>query len=58
MVSSHQTRDLECVADSSNTPWDPPTILCPDLTATPSFTLRTALSAIPVVSDLCGVDIE
>ena len=32
----------------------------PDLTATadPSFTLRTALSAIPFVSDLCGVDVQ
>ena len=34
MVSSHQTRDLECFADSSNTPWNPPTILCPSLIAT------------------------
>ena len=34
MVSSHQTRDLECFADSSNTPWNPTTILCPDLVAT------------------------
>ena len=24
----------------------------------PSFTLRTALSAIPFVSDLCGVDVQ
>ena len=23
-----------------------------------SFTLRTALSAIPLVSDLCGVDVQ
>ena len=30
MVSSHQTRDLECVAGSSSTPWNPPTNLCPD----------------------------
>ena len=29
MLSSHQTRDLECFADSSNIPWNPPTILCP-----------------------------
>ena len=33
MLSSHQTRDLECFADSSNTPWNPPTIHCPDRTA-------------------------
>ena len=24
----------------------------------PSLTLRTALSAIPLVSDLCGVDVQ
>ena len=24
----------------------------------PSFTLRTALSAIPFISDLCGVDVQ
>ena len=34
MVSSHQTRDLECFADSSSIPWNPPTIHCPDLIAT------------------------
>ena len=33
MVPSHQTRDLECFEDGSDTPWNPPTILCPDLTA-------------------------
>ena len=33
-MSSHQTRDLECFADSSNIPWNPPTIRCPDLIAT------------------------
>ena len=55
-VSSHQTRDLECFADSSDIPWNPPTIFHPDLTATVphmslSVTLRTALSAIPIVYD-------
>ena len=36
-----------------------PTIRYPDRTAeVPSFTLRTALSAIPFVSDLCGVDVQ
>ena len=34
MVSSNQTRDLECFADSGNIPWNPPTTLCPDLIAT------------------------
>ena len=43
--------------------WNLPTIFHPDLIATilpdvPSFTLRTALSAIPFVSDLCGVDVQ
>ena len=33
-VSSHQTRDLVYFADSSNTPWNPPTIFHPDLIAT------------------------
>ena len=33
-VSSHQTRDLECFANSSNIPWNPPTIFHPDLIAT------------------------
>ena len=63
MVSSQQTRDLECFADSSSIPWNPPTIHCQDLTATapqmsPSYTLRNALSAIPFVADLCGVDVQ
>ena len=33
----------------------------PDCNSTadvPYFTLRTALSAIPLVSDLCGVDVQ
>ena len=34
MVSSDQTRDLECFADSSSIPWNPPTIHYPDLIAT------------------------
>ena len=28
------TRDLECFADSSDIPWNPPTLLHSDLTAT------------------------
>ena len=31
VVSSHETRDPECFADSSNIPWNPPTIRCPEL---------------------------
>ena len=34
MVSPHQTRDLECFADSNKIPWNPPTTRCPDLIAT------------------------
>ena len=33
VVSSHQTRALEWFADGGNTPWNPPTIHCPDLIA-------------------------
>ena len=61
MASSHQTRDLECFADDSSNPWNLSTVSHPDLIATIQqtyflFTLRTALSAVPFVSDLCGVD--
>ena len=31
---------------------------CNNTTEVPSFTLRTALSALPFVSDLCGVDVQ
>ena len=31
---------------------------CNDTADVPSFTLRTALSAIPFVSDPCGVDVQ
>ena len=31
---------------------------CSNATKVPSFTLRTALSAIPLVSDRCGVDVQ
>ena len=60
---SHQTRDLECFADRYTIPWNLPTIFHPDPIANstadvPSFTLRTALSAIPLVSDLCGVEVQ
>ena len=60
-VSSHQTRDLECFADSSSIPWNPPTIFRPDLIATvPRMSLPQfcALSAIPFVSDRWGVDVQ
>ena len=60
-VFSHQKVHPEFFADSS--PWNPPSIRYPDRTAiapqmSHSFTLRTALSAIPSVSDLCGVDVQ
>ena len=31
---------------------------CNNTAEVPSFTLRTALSAIPLVSDRCGVDVQ
>ena len=31
---------------------------CKNTAEVPSFSLRTALSAIPFVSDLCGVDVQ
>ena len=63
MEFSHQTKDPEYFADSSNIPRNPPTIFHPDLIATvpqmsPRFSLRTALSVILFVSDLCGVDVQ
>ena len=62
MEVSHQTRDLECFTDRYSIPWKLPTNFHLDPIATsaevPSFTLRTALSAIPSVSDLCGVDVQ
>ena len=56
-VSSHQTRDLECFADSSSIPWNPSNHFSsrPDCNSTaevPSLILCTALSAIPLVSNL------
>ena len=53
MVSSHQTRDLECFADSSNTPWNPSTIHCPDLTATiPQMSLLSLCAVLILKSHL------
>ena len=59
----HQTRDLECFADRKNIPWNLPTIFSsrPDCNSTAdvrSFTMRTALFAIPFVSDLCSIDVQ
>ena len=54
-------RGLERFADNRNIPWNPPTTFRPIVTATtevPSFSLRTALSAIPFVSDRWGVDVQ
>ena len=33
-------------------------LVCDNTADVPSFTLRTVLSAIPCVSDLCGVDVQ
>ena len=62
-VALHQTRDLECFADSSSIPWKPTIIFssrtdCNSTADVPSSILRIALSAIPLVSDLCGVDVQ
>ena len=62
-VSSHQTRGLERFADSSNNSMESAHHFlsrpdCNNTAEVPSFTLRTALSAIPFVSDLCGVDVQ
>ena len=47
MVSSRQTRDLECFADSSSIPWNPPTIRYPDRTAkAPQMSLLLSLCAL------------
>ena len=50
-VSSHQTRDLERFAESSDIPRNQPTEVL-------SFTLRTALSAIPLVSEQGGFEAQ
>ena len=60
-ASSHQILNIGRFADSCNTPRNLPTNFQPDCNNTaevPSFTQRTALSAIPFVSDLCGVDVQ
>ena len=62
-VSSHLPRGLGHVASDSNIPYHQPTTFSskPDCNSTgdvPSFILRTALSAIPFVCDLCGVDVQ
>ena len=51
---------LERFADSRNIPWNPPTTfrLVKATREVPSFILRTALSAIPLVSDRWGVDVQ
>ena len=56
-------RSLERFADNRNIPWNPPTTFRPNqiVTATtevPSFSLRTALSAIPFVSGRWIVDVK
>ena len=52
-------RGLERFAENRNIPWNQPTTfrLVTAQTEVPSFILRTALSAIPLVSDRWGVDV-
>ena len=62
-ASSHQITDMWRFAHRCNIPWNLPTNFHLDSIATIlqrrlSLTLRTALSAIPLVSDLCGVDVQ
>ena len=62
-ASSHQITNLWRFADKCNIPWNLPHQLsfrpdCNNTAKVPSFTLRTALSAIPLVSDRCGVDVQ
>ena len=62
-ASPRQITDLWRFADRCCIPWNLPTNLHSDLIATiqqkvPTFSLRTALSAIPFVSDLFGVDVQ
>ena len=61
-ASGHPPVGLAHFGDGSNTPLILPTSFlsvqtAPSLTKGPSFTRRTARSAIPFVSDLCGVDL-
>ena len=63
MEFSHQTRDLVRFADRYNNPWNRPPIFIQTWLQQYGrgaffFTLRTALSAIPFVSDLCGVNVQ
>ena len=63
MVSSHQTRDLECSADGCSIPWNLPIISHPDLIAAMQQTHLLLLCALlsqqsHFVSDLCGVDVQ
>ena len=63
MGSSHQIRDLERFAERKKHSMESAHQFssrpdCSNTAEVPSFTLRTALSAIPFVSDLCGVDVQ
>ena len=59
VVFSHHPGGLGCFAESKSIPWNWTTTIHPDLTAeVPSFTRRTALSAMPVVSDWWGVEVR
>ena len=57
MVFSHQTRDLVCFADSSDIPWNPPTIFRPDLSATiPQMSLPSFCALLFRQSHLSQID--
>ena len=63
MVFSHHARDLVCFADSSKHSMESAHHFssrpdCNNTAEVPSFALRPALSTIPFVSDLCGVDVQ
>ena len=55
-VFSCLIRGLEHFADSSSIPWNPPTIFHPSLIST--VMQKFLLSAIPFLSDLCGVEVQ
>ena len=63
MVFSQQKEDPEYFAGRSNTPWNPPTIHWPDLTATAPQMSLLSLNALlflqsHLFSELCGVDVQ
>ena len=57
-VFSHQAGGLVCFEDSSNIPDLSSKSDCNSSAEVPSFILRTALSAMPFVSDRCGAHVQ